>query len=71
MAVLVYGVVVLLFTWILIVGPAQDGSGPNTMQVALFLALAVAVTGSFIRFTRARTDGEWRWRWGKDGGDGK
>jgi len=69
-AVLVYGLVVLLFTWALIVVPARDGSGPGTMQVALFLALSVAVTGTFIRITRARTDGEWRWRWGKDGGDG-
>jgi hypothetical protein len=31
------------------------------MVWALFIA---ALTLSFVRVTRSRTDGEWRWRWG-------
>jgi hypothetical protein len=31
----------------------------------VWVALIAAATWWFIQFSRRRTDGEWRWRWGK------
>lgn len=68
-ATLAYVVAVLGITWPLIVLPSKVGSGPGVMQVALFIALSVVLTGVFIQVCKAKTNGEWRWRWGKDGED--
>jgi len=32
----------------------------------VWAAFVVIVTMAFVRVSRARTDGEWRWRWGAD-----
>ena len=58
----------LALSLVLIVLPSESGSGPGAMQIGLFLALIIALTASFIRFCRQRTDGAWRWRWGEGQG---
>ncbi len=65
-ATLAYCAIVFLIAYVLMVAPSRTGTGPSAMQVGLFLALLIAVSGMFIRICRAKTDGEWRWRWGKD-----
>lgn len=34
------------------------------VRIAVWGALSAIGTLAFLRFCRARTDGEWRWRWG-------
>ena len=39
---------------------------PNVWGIlAILIFMPLAVFG-FIAFVRKKTDGEWRWRWGKD-----
>lgn len=45
--------------------PAGLPEGPGTWQAATFVLMVAALTWWFIRFCRARTDGQWAWRWGK------
>ena len=60
--------IVLGFTHVLIVQPAAEHAGPSGAQVIAFLALFAGSIVAFIRLCKAKTDGDWRWRWGKDEG---
>jgi hypothetical protein len=40
----------------------------NFVAWMIWAAIVVVVTFWFVRLSRHRTDGEWRWRWGKDTG---
>jgi len=40
----------------------------NTVAWLLWAAIVAAATWWFVQFCRQRTDGEWRWRWGKRSG---
>ena len=37
----------------------------NAVAWLLWAAVIAAVTWWFVQFCRRRTDGKWRWRWGK------
>ena len=37
----------------------------NVVALLVWAALIAAATWWFVQFCRRRTDGEWRWRWGK------
>ncbi len=65
-ATLGFVVVTTLVTLPLMVWPAVTHSGPRLWHVALWCALLIALTVGFMRLCKAKTDGEWRWRWGKD-----
>ena len=39
---------------------------PGVLHVLGFLLLSLPLTAWFVGFTRARTEGEWGWRWGGD-----
>jgi len=43
---------------------SSGGAEPSTGQVLLWAALVGIALSMFIKFCKARTDGEWRWRWG-------
>ena len=45
--------------------PADMPEGPGAWQIATWLIMVGFLTFGFLRLCRARTDGEWRWRWGK------
>jgi hypothetical protein len=49
-----------LFAW-----PADLPDGPRAWQVATALGMAVLATFAFFHTARAKTDGQWRWRWEK------
>ena len=36
------------------------------LSVTLCLVMALIATAIFIPFIKAKTSGEWRWRWGRD-----
>ena len=55
---LVFGTVVLL-------SPDFAGGPPSTARILLWAALVGFGTAAFVRLSKERTDGEWKWRWGE------
>ena len=41
------------------------GTAPNPVQFARWLAVMFAVSAAFVWLARRKTDGDWRWRWGR------
>ena len=64
-AVAVYAAVMLALVLSLAALPADMPQGPGAWQIATWLIMVGVLTLGFVRLCRARTDGEWRWRWGK------
>lgn len=64
-AIAAYVAVILALTLPLMAWPADMPAAPAAWQVATWLIMVVLLTLAFIRFTRAKTDGQWSWRWGK------
>ena len=64
-AIAVYIAAMLALSLPLTAWPADMPAGPRAWQVATWLIMIALLTLGFIRFTRAKTDGQWRWRWGK------
>jgi hypothetical protein len=51
---------------LLIVGlQLNAGTGLGAWQIAAWALFAAAATLGFIWLARAKTDGQWGWRWGK------
>jgi hypothetical protein len=44
---------------------SRSGEPFNTGLIVVWLATAAAVIAGLYRLTRAKTNGEWRWRWGE------
>jgi len=38
---------------------------PNFVAWMIWAACVAVATGCFVQFSRRKTDGEWRWRWGE------
>ena len=64
-AVAVYAAVMVALALSLATLPADMPEGPGAWQVTTRLIMVGVLTFGFLRLCRARTDGEWRWRWGK------
>jgi hypothetical protein len=64
-AVAAYIAVILALTVPLMAWPADLPAGPAAWQIVTWFVMVVLSTLGFIRFTRAKTDGQWSWRWGK------
>jgi hypothetical protein len=64
-AVGVYAAVVFALSLSLATWPADLPDGPAAWQVATWLVMVGLLTFGFLRLCRAKTDGEWKWRWGK------
>lgn len=41
------------------------GTAIEAWRIAVWIAVTAALTIGFILLTRAKTDGEWHWRWPK------
>jgi hypothetical protein len=44
--------------------PAEMPIGPRMWQLGTWAVFEAALAIWFIRFARAKTDGQWKWRWG-------
>jgi hypothetical protein len=64
-AVAAYLAAVLALTVPLAAWPADLPAGPAAWQVVTWFILTALLTLAFIRLARAKTDGQWQWRWGK------
>ena len=52
-------------TYVLVASQQTTGSVPRDWVIGIW-ALGIAVlTGGFVWLARAKTDGQWGWRWGK------
>jgi hypothetical protein len=40
-------------------------SGPSGLRIGVWALFIAALTLGFIALARAKTDGQWAWRWGK------
>jgi hypothetical protein len=64
-AVAVYAAIILALSLSLAALPSDMPEGPGAWQIATWLIIVGLLTLGFVRLCRAKTDGEWRWRWGK------
>jgi len=64
-AVAAYAAIMLALALSLASLPADMPPGPLPWQVVTWLIMVGVLTFGFLRLCRAKTDGEWRWRWGK------
>ena len=53
-----------LTVWLMVL-PTLDKTGPSLIQFMAWAGLTAVITLVFVAFSKARTDGEWRWRWGE------
>jgi hypothetical protein len=63
-AVGAYIAAVLALTLPLAAWPAEMPVGPKIWQIATWAIFVAALTLWFVRLARAKTDGQWKWRWG-------
>ena len=61
-------VAVLLSASVVILASQQNPpSGPGAWQIEAWALAVSALTLGFVWLARAKTDGQWTWRWGKVG----
>ena len=53
-----------LTVWLMVL-PTLQKTGPSLVQFLAWFGLTALTTLIFVIFSRAKTDGEWRWRWGE------
>ncbi len=63
-AVLVTVAVTSVATAVLIVSPQISGTPPAPAQVAVWAAIVAVTVAGLVVLSRAKTEGEWKWRWG-------
>jgi len=57
---------VVVLAMVFVAEPASRHAGPDLPGVLIWAALNAAIIGGLLWITRAKTDGEWKWRWGGD-----
>ena len=60
----VFGSLLVAMPLALIVWPSRAGNPPSTATIIVLGLALTAITIGFLLFTRLKTDGAWRWRWG-------
>jgi hypothetical protein len=58
-------IAVLTVASVVLISPAAGSDAPTTARIVAWLLLVTLLTIGFIGFCRAKTDGQWRWRWGE------
>ncbi len=56
----------LVLVWILLLRPILETGEPTLGQFVFWAFCSGALTVGFVWLTKAKTDGEWRWRWGRE-----
>jgi hypothetical protein len=51
-------------SWLLM-APSRTGDPPSGGAVLVWLVVMLALTSGFWWLSKAKTDGEWKWRWGR------
>jgi hypothetical protein len=59
-------VVIMLLAAILLLGlQPKPGTGLSAWSITAWALIVAALTIAFVWLARAKTDGQWGWRWGK------
>ena len=58
---------VALIAWFGMVAPALGGQEVSAEGTLFLWGVLAAMTAGFVWLCHRKTDGPWRWRWGKDG----
>jgi len=64
-ATIAFIAVIAAVTPVMVTWQANPLTGPSAWQIAAWLLVTVVLTAIFIWLARAKTDGQWAWRWGK------
>ena len=56
----------LALAWLVLLGPLVATGALSIGRLLAWLVLSALLTVGFIELVKAKTAGEWRWRWGKD-----
>jgi len=59
-AALLAGASLVLLGW-----QPGGGTAPAAWQIGAWILAVLLLTGGFIGLARAKSDGQWGWRWGK------
>lgn len=54
---------ILAVSLVLIAWPSQAGAGLSVWRLGVWGLAMFGLCAAFLRLCKARTDGEWRWRW--------
>ena len=57
---------VISITLPLMIWPVGSPTEPTLGHVLLWAALVASLTAAFVKLSKLKTDGEWRWRWGNE-----
>jgi len=57
--------IVVVVAPVVLAWQANPLTGPTGWQIAAWLLVSVVLAAVFIWLARAKTDGQWGWRWGK------
>jgi hypothetical protein len=60
-----YVAVVLAASVVLLASQHNLPSGPSGSRIVIWALFVAALTLGFVVLARAKTDGQWAWRWGK------
>jgi hypothetical protein len=63
-AVGIYVAVIMAISLPLMAWPTDMPASPRIWQIVTWSIFVAVLTLGFVRFTRAKTDGQWKWRWG-------
>jgi len=55
----------MLVSALLLASQQNQPSAPSALQIAVWALLVAVLTAGFVALARAKTDGQWAWRWGK------
>lgn len=59
-------VVLMLALSLLLLGlQPEPGTGSSFLRIAAWALIVAGLTAGFVWLSRAKTDGQWGWRWGK------
>ena len=64
-ATLAFLAIMVASTYVLVASQQSPGTPPRDWVIAVWVLGICAMTGGFVWLARAKTDGQWGWRWGK------
>lgn len=64
-ATMLFLIVMLGSSYWFIFGPELAGNPPGLVDTLTWAGLIAVVLIGYVALCRAKTDGEWRWRWGE------
>jgi hypothetical protein len=57
--------IMMVSTLVLVASQQNSGSTQRDWVIGLWVVGIAVLTGGFVWLARAKTDGQWAWRWGK------